>query len=62
MPGPLICVRATDDLDLIHELDRVLFPYDSRLDGPDFLDAQWWVAEQGSTPVAYGGLLVQSGR
>lgn len=57
---PSILIRATDDLDLVQDLDRLIFPADCRLDGPDFLDAQWWLGldEEGHA-VAYAGLLVQ---
>jgi ribosomal protein S18 acetylase RimI-like enzyme len=49
----------TDDLDLILELDRLIFPADYKLKGPQFLDAQWWLVQDGlDQNVGFGGVLV----
>lgn len=58
----MIRIRETDDLDVIHELDRCIFPEDAKLAGPHLLDSVWWVAEDvypgRRLPIGYAGLYV----
>jgi GNAT superfamily N-acetyltransferase len=49
-------IRQTDDLDLIIDLDRQIFPADAKLQGPQFLDSEWWVVRDSfGEPVAFAG-------
>jgi GNAT superfamily N-acetyltransferase len=50
-------IRQTDDLDLIIDLDRQIFPTDAKLQGPHFTDSEWWVVRDSfGEPVAFAGL------
>jgi GNAT superfamily N-acetyltransferase len=53
----MIRLRRTDDLELIHELDRACFPADAP-PGEWAEDTLWWLALDGAGPCGYGGLWV----
>lgn len=56
-----LTVRETDDLDLVQELDRQIFPTTPALTEDELAGAVWWVARMGKEPVAFGGLRLEDG-
>lgn len=52
-----IVIRRTDDLQAVHELDRLTFPLDkpSLADNKDVAH-EWWIAEDDGEPVGFVGL------
>jgi ribosomal protein S18 acetylase RimI-like enzyme len=53
----MIRIKQTDDLELIHELDRECFnAYTPKIQDDDLGRTDWFVAERDGVPVAYCGV------
>lgn len=54
-----VTIRECDDLDLIQELDRTIFPTTPALTDEELAGSTWWVARMGGEPVAFAGLRIE---
>lgn len=52
----MIRIRRTEDLQAVHELDRLTFPLDKPSLGDQDVAHEWWVAEDRNEPVGFVGL------
>lgn len=49
-------IRRSDDLELVQELDREIFPKSPRLSQKELEDSTWWVAYVGGAAVGFAGI------
>ncbi len=49
-------LRQTEDLEVIKDLNLVIFPITGAIDDDDLDESTWWVAELAGEPVGFGGV------
>lgn len=51
-------IVQTDDLDLVQEISKRIFPEDAKLCGPELDDSEWWLLKHGKDVVGFAGVHV----